>query len=307
MNIKQLKYVLILSETKSFSKAAEKLNISQPSLSQYIKKIEKDVGMELFVRAGGNVRMTDAGKIYIEAGRKILDIEHQLQNQLADIEASQTGTIIVGISPYRSVHLMPQVVRRFHEKHPGIKLVLDERSGLDLFEGAARGDFDIFVTTPSEHTSTYITRHMLYEELVLAVPKESELYFRLSKTARRVSDRLFPSIDIQDINGENFISLGEYMPMRLRTDELCAEYNLTLETSLEVRSNEALISAVTSGIGAAVVPDCLSHYDEDNKRIAFFSFEQEIPRREVVLAYRQDQYISKPINDLIEIMQDITL
>lgn len=307
MNIKQLKYVLVLSETKSFSRAAEELNISQPSLSQYIKKIEKEVGLDLFVRAGGNVRVTEAGKVYIEAGRKILDIEHQLQNQLADIEASKTGTIIVGISPYRSVHLMPQVVRRFHEKHPGIKLVLDERSGLDLFEGANRGDFDIFVTTPSENTTSFVTRHMLYEELILAVPKESELYFRLSKESRRVSDRLFPAVDINKINGEQFISLGEYMPMRLRTDELCTKYNLNLETTLEVRSNEALISAVTSGIGAAIVPDCLSHYDEDNKRIAFFSFEQEIPRREVVLAYRQDQYLSQPINDLIEIMQDITL
>ncbi len=307
MNIKQLQYVLVLSETQSFSKAAEELNISQPSLSQYIKKIEKEVGLDLFVRAGGNVRVTEAGKVYIEAGRKILDIEHQLQNQLADIEASKTGTIIVGISPYRSVHLMPQVVRRFHEKHPGIKLVLDERSGLELFEGANRGDFDIFVTTPSEKTTSFVTRHMLYEELILAVPKESELYFRLSKESRRVSDRLFPAIDINKINGEQFISLGEYMPMRLRTDELCSQYNLMFNTVLEVRSNEALISAVTSGVGAAIVPDCLSHYDEDNKRIAFFSFEQEIPRREVVLAYRHDQYLSKPINDLIEIMQDITL
>ena len=307
MNLKQLKYVLVLSETKSFSKAAEVLNISQPSLSQYIKKIEKEVGLDLFVRSGGNVRISEAGKVYIDASRKILDIEHQLQNQLADIESNRTGTIIIGISPYRSVHLMPQVVKKFHELHPGIKLVLDERSGLDLFEGASRGDFDIFVTAPSENTIGYITKHMMYEELILAVPKDSDLCAELSKSSKKVNDRLFPVIDINSINGKDVISLGEYMPIRLRTDELCSQYNLMFNTVLEVRSNEALISAVTSGVGAAIVPDCLSLYDEDNKRITFFSFEQDIPRREIVLAYRKDQYLSQPINDLIEIMQNITL
>ena len=78
MNMKQLKYVLVLAHEGSFSLAADTLGISQPSISQYIKKIEKEQGVELFDRTSGDVRITDAGRIYIEDGRKILDLEKQM-------------------------------------------------------------------------------------------------------------------------------------------------------------------------------------------------------------------------------------
>ena len=73
MNTKQLKYVIVLAREGSFSKAAESLGITQPSLSQYVKKIEKEIGLELFDRTGGNLRLTDAGRVYIDAGQKILE------------------------------------------------------------------------------------------------------------------------------------------------------------------------------------------------------------------------------------------
>ena len=76
MNTKQLKYGLVLARDGSFSRAANTLNITQPSLSQYIRKIEKELGTELFDRANGDVRLTDAGRVYLEAGRQILDLEH---------------------------------------------------------------------------------------------------------------------------------------------------------------------------------------------------------------------------------------
>ena len=98
MNLKQFKYVLALANEGSFSRAAEALNIKQPSLSQYIKKIEKDCGMQLFDRSKGDVRLTDAGRAYIEAGRKILDLEHQLEGRFSDLAAFKSGTISIGIA-----------------------------------------------------------------------------------------------------------------------------------------------------------------------------------------------------------------
>ena len=115
MNLKQFKYVLVLARTGSFSAAAEELNISQPSLSQYIKKIERDLGIELFDRAGGNVRLTDAGRVYIDIGRKMLDLEHRMSVALSDLSENKTGSVIVGTSPYRSASMMPTIAKRFRE------------------------------------------------------------------------------------------------------------------------------------------------------------------------------------------------
>ena len=102
MNIKQYKYVITLAKESSFSKAADVLNITQPSLSQYIKKIEKGIGLELFDRTNGDVRLTDAGRVYIEAGRKILDLEHQMEVSFSDLAAHKTGSLIIGAAPYRA-------------------------------------------------------------------------------------------------------------------------------------------------------------------------------------------------------------
>lgn len=109
MTTKQLQYVLTLAHEGSFSRAADVLNITQPSLSQYIKKIEKEVGLPLFDRANGDVRLTDAGKVYIEGGRKILDIEHQMENGFTDLTSYKTGSLIIGTAPYRAASMMPVI------------------------------------------------------------------------------------------------------------------------------------------------------------------------------------------------------
>ena len=113
MNTKQLHYVLTLAHEGSFSKAADTLNITQPSLSQYIKKIEREIGLELFDRANGDIRLTDAGRVYIDAGKKILDIEHQMENSFTDMADHKTGSLIIGAAPYRAASMLPVIASRF--------------------------------------------------------------------------------------------------------------------------------------------------------------------------------------------------
>lgn len=109
MNTKQFQYVLALAQEGSFSKAADTLNITQPSLSQYIKKIEKQIGLVLFDRTNGDVRLTDAGKVYIETGRKILDLEHRMENSFTDLSNYKTGSLIIGAAPYRAASMLPTI------------------------------------------------------------------------------------------------------------------------------------------------------------------------------------------------------
>ena len=136
MNLKQFQYVLILAQESSFAKAADALNISQPSLSQYIKKIEKQLGVELFDRTGGVVSLTDAGRIYIEAGQKILDLERQMLGQFNDLAEHKTGSLVIGTSPYRAASMMPTIAGRFQERYPGMHLVIEEMTSQELLDAA---------------------------------------------------------------------------------------------------------------------------------------------------------------------------
>ena len=146
MNSKQLKYVLALAREGNFSRAADALGITQPSLSQYIKKIEKEIGLELFDRANGDIRLTDAGRIYIDAGRKILDLEHQMENSFTDLAENKTGSMIIGAAPYRAAGMLPAIARAFQQIHPGMHLVVREGTTAELTEGMEHGEYDLALT-----------------------------------------------------------------------------------------------------------------------------------------------------------------
>ena len=170
MNLKQFKYVLVLSQEGSFSAAADVLGISQPSLSQYVKKIENEIGMTLFDRTGGLVRLTDAGQAYIDAGRKILDIEHQMQGRFNDIRENKIGTVRIGTSPFRSTSAMPAIAKAFKEKYPGVCLEIHEHDTATLMEGLAHGEFDLCLTMLPVDENVFEYEKIYDEEIVLAVP-----------------------------------------------------------------------------------------------------------------------------------------
>lgn len=305
MNMKQLKYVLVLSKEGNFSKAADALNISQPSLSQYIKNIEKELGTELFQRTGSEVRITDAGRIYIEVGRKILDLEHRLQNQLVDISTYKTGSICIGVSPHRSLCLMPEAISEFHKKYPGIRVIADERISKELIDCAEHGEFDLCITTLPVNESVFTCEHIMREEIIVAVPYASEMFREFSDVAENISERKYPAIDVSYIDGIEFIALSESQLMRKRLDNICADYGINVNIIVECKNIESQLAMVRASIGAALVPSTIDNYNPEESKIAYFSIKQELPFRDIVVMYKKDQFLSETVNAFKDILKDI--
>ena len=306
MNLKQLKYVIVLANERSFSRAADILNISQPSLSQYIKKIEKQIGLELFERTNGHVRLTDAGKIYLDTGRKILDLEHQMKTQLMELAECKKGSIIVGTTPFRSVTMMPRVVVEFKKLYPGIHVVVDERGTQELSEGAERGEFDLCVVTLPVNERIYNYDIIVEEEIFIAVPKNSEIDKKLNENSIRMEGRKYKAVNVNLLNHEAFVMITEAQIMQKRLQDLCTDYNLKLETAAVVKSLEAQIAMVRERVGAAFVPTGVEKFEGKDEKISYYSFVQELPRRKVVAMYHKEKKMSKVVRDLISIMQEIS-
>ncbi len=304
MNMKQLRYVLILANEGSFSRAADVLGISQPSLSQYIKKIEEQAGIQLFDRTGGNVRITEAGKVYIDIGRKILDLEKQMENRFDDLSDFRSGSIVVGVSPYRCIHMMPEIAKRFREKYPGIYLVVEERIGDSLLEDAERGLFDLCIANLPVDNSIFDFRVIQQEELLLAVNTDTPLYNKLQNSLTHRNDREYPAVDLNQIRDEDFVMLSENQVMQRHLVRICENANITLRKVTECRTIETQFAMVRAGIGAAVVPSGISEFSNAEK-VAFFSFVQPIPYRDMAVVYRKEQYLSRPVKDLIDIMANL--
>lgn len=281
-----------MADEHSFSSAADVLNITQPSLSQYIKKIEREIGAELFDRTNGDVRITDAGRAYIEIGRKMLDLEHQLEEKLSDIAAYKSGTITIGISAHRSVSLMPSVVKKFKKLYPGITLQIVEKKRHELLEAATHGEFDLVITTLPIDETLFNTELLFWEENVIAAPDPMP--------GQAVEGRKFPVINAASLNGLPFAMLNDDHLMQRELEELIRTQKLKLRKEVECTSLEALVEMVREGIGYAFIPACLAKGD-----LYFYSISEAVPKREIIVMYRKEQYLSQVIKDLKKIMHDV--
>lgn len=299
MNMKQLKYVLLLADSCSFSTAADELGISQPSLSQYIKKIENQVGMALFERINGDVRLTDAGHIYVEYGRKILNLEHQMETQFSDISENKVGSIIVGTSPYRSAGMMPEIAKVFKLKYPGIHLVVEEMVSSDLISKTEKGAFDLCLTILPVDERLFSCEKIMEEELILAVPADNP---EIRSVA--VPNRKYPAIDVKEIDGGQFVMITDSQIMQQALNSLCDDYHLYLKKTAVVKALEAQINMVRKGIGMAVVPTGIERFCTEGE-VRFYSFVQELPRREVVAMWRKDKKQPRVVSDLVSVMKQI--
>lgn len=299
MNLKQVRYVITLAQSESFSAAADELGISQPSLSQYVKKIENQVGMPLFERINGDVRLTDAGRIYIEYGKKILDLEHRMTTEFLDITENKTGSVIIGTSPYRSASMMPEIAKAFRSRYPGMCLIVEEMVSSDLISKMEKGAFDVCLTMLPVDEKLFAYEKIMEEEMILAVPADFP-----DMEAHTVPGRKYPVIDVTEIDGKSFVMITESQVMQQALNNVCDEYHLTLKKAAVVKALEAQINMVRRGIGAAVVPTGIERFCNKGE-VRFYSFAQELPRREVVVMWRKDRKRPKVVTDLISVMKEI--
>lgn len=299
MNAKQFKYVLTLADQGSFSKAAEILDISQPSLSQYVKKIEHQIGLPLFDRTNGAVRLTDAGRLYINTGRKVLDLERQLDEQLNDLKTYKQGSILIGTAPYRAAVMMPVISAEFQKKYPGMYLTIREGTTAELIEGMEHGEYDLCLTLlPSDRTG-FVYEKVMEEELVLAVPANAA-----SMDTVILKNRKYPAIDAKQINYQALIQLTDKQYMQKQLDALILAYQLNIKTAAVVKSLEAQIEMVKAGIGMALMPSGIKRFCL-HQEVIFYSFIQELPKRDVVILWKKDKKLSKIAEELKNIIVDI--
>ena len=299
MNPKQLRYVLLLAQEGSFSRAAELLNISQPSLSQYIKKIEKQLGLELFDRANGEVRLTDAGRAYIETGRKILELEHQLDVQLEDLSDHKTGSLIVGAAPYRAAGMLPEIAMRFRQIHPGMHLVVREGTTAELAEGMQHGEYDLCLTMLPLDKKLFTYEKVAEEELILAVPAGEKQFETV-----QVPERKYPAVDAEQLRGQRFVKLTDTQHMQKQLEDFEAEYALSLRTAAVVKSLSAQIAMVRAGVGMALMPSGIERFCAEGE-VCLYSIRQPLPKRELILMWRKDRKLSLVAQELKDVICSI--
>jgi LysR family hydrogen peroxide-inducible transcriptional activator len=143
MELRQLNYVIQIAMEKNFSRAAEKLHIAQPSLSQQLSKLEQEIGVLLFRRTTNSVELTQAGQVFVSKSQNILDAVEQLKQEMDDMAQMRSGRLVVGTLPITGSHILPLVLPVFGEQYPQIEVVLVEDTTAKLEQLTASGGTDL--------------------------------------------------------------------------------------------------------------------------------------------------------------------
>ncbi|MBF1255938.1 MAG: LysR family transcriptional regulator, partial [Stomatobaculum longum] len=197
MNERQIKYMLTIFREGSISRAAEVLYVSQPSVSQMVRKVEEELRADLFVRHTNPLVLTPAGECYMQAARAIQSVQQNLDRQLEEIRLGTRGSIRLGMPLQRSLELLPDIFPRFHARYPAVNHQLD-----------------IACLTTSAKTNALNYVLINREELVLLASRNTALAGRIEEGR---------PIDICEAEAESFISLRTGHSTRITQDGLFAD------------------------------------------------------------------------------------
>ena len=303
MDFRQLQYMLKVAEEKSFSKAAQKLYIAQPSLSQYIQKLERQLGVQLFDRSTNPLKLTYAGELYVETAKNILDLKDQLSNQMEDISNCKKGRLTIGLSAFRSAYIMPKILPRFYEKFPGIEVILSEGNSVKVEDLAIKGTTDISIMALPIKTELFSYEPILREKILLAIPPQHPFAKKIKN--QYYSKNTYPVISLEELRDEPFILLKQHQKLHQIAISLCKQAGFKPKIILESESIEATHALVSSGMGISFIPDTITLFPQTATTPIYFLIKDLEPTRTLVLSYIKKRYISNAAKEFIIMMKDI--
>lgn len=244
VQFQQLQYFVAVAETRHFTRAAELVHVAQPSLSQQIKSLERELGADLFLRARGNITLTDAGEALLPLARRILADADTARHEVQELAQLRSGRIRLGATPSVCTGLLPDVLRAFHDRYPGIRLLIEEGGSHDLVRELARGALDLaLVVLPLPTPSPALTTvELLREDLVVVSSPE-----RPAPGGGR-------TVRIPDLEGERMVMFRHGYDLRELTVAACRAEGFEPDFAVEGGEMDAVLGFVRSGLGVAVVP-----------------------------------------------------
>lgn len=271
MNVRDLQYLVAVADLKNFTKAADKCNISQPTLSGQIKKLEDIWGVPVFERTNKRVMVTETGEVIVAAARRILQEVKAIDDIAAHARDPLAGNFRLGAFPTLASYILPPLVPKIRRSLPKLKLLLLEEKTANLITALKNGKLDaaLLALPIAEEGLSYIS--LFKDAFYLAVPKADPLARK-----KRVS--------LQDIMDQKLLLLEEGHCLRDQALSVCHMAGTAEDEAFRATSLETLRQMVKAGTGITLMPAIAAKKEEAG--IAYIPFKNPAPSREIGLFYR---------------------
>lgn len=277
MLLRHLRYLLAVADHGGFTRAAEALHVSQPTLSQQIRQLEETLGVSLFDRTSRTVKPTDAGEAYIECARRVLVELEAGKRALHDVKDLSRGTLRLAMTPTFMAYLVGPLVRDYVARFPNIHLQIFELSMDDIEAGLADDSLDIAIAFTQVRNADIESIPAFTETLGVMVGRDHPLY------ERQVA------LSAEEVAQLDFALLAQDFVTRTRIDEYFAQEQITPKVVIEVNSVSTLLEVIRHTGIATILPEPIATQDRALRRIPLLG---EAPTRGAALLRRKNNYHS---------------
>lgn len=289
MELRQLTYFIAVAEERHFGRAAKRLHIAQPPLSQQIRQFEEQLGAKLFDRTTRRVDLTAAGALMLERGRSILNDVEALQADVYQVGQGATGVLHVGFSGASTYSVMPRIVRAAGTAYPGLTLDLHGEMLTPAMErGLLEHTLDAAILRPPVSSPEIDFRIINREPLVVALPAHSPL----------ASDRPLSMVELTE---QRFVTYPPESVMYRMTADLCREAGFQHRVSQMAQETSMILSFVAAGGGVALMPASVRSVQLRGVRYREL---EDSPHAELAVAWRREDR-SVLLSNVIQLVTEL--
>jgi LysR family hydrogen peroxide-inducible transcriptional activator len=290
MELHQLRYFVAVAETGSFTRAAEREGVTQPTLSEQVMRLEgkqHGVGRRLFDRLGRKVVLTDAGQELLGRAQGILAAVNEAERAVRD--SAESGRLRVGAIPTVAPYVLPGAVTRFTKAHPGIQLQIQEDRTERLLAAVLAGDLDVAIMALPIRDDRLHVESLRSEPLVMALPAKHRL---ASKT----------DVKLADVMDEPFILMDEMHCFGDQVLSLCRRGGLEPKVVCRGEQIATLLAMVAAGQGVSIVPEMAATGDTSPKRV-YRPLGKPSPTRTLCAVWHKQRYRPASLRAFVEALR----
>ncbi len=284
MELHQLRYLCAVADTGSFSRAAERCQVAQPSLSQQILKLEEDLGAKLFDRLGRSIRLTEAGHAFLPHARSAMQHLEEARSSVTAQNLDVRGSVTVGVIPTIAPYLMPGYTAGFAAQFPEAKLRIIEETTPVLVKGLRDLSMDLAI----------LALPLRHKDLELVPLRTEPVFAVLSKGHRHASAE---SLSLKDLRGEPFVMLRDDHCFRDLSLAACNSARITPNIAFESGQFSSVLAMVGAGVGISMVPEMAVDPAAD---CCYVRLSDPSARRTIVLATLRGRSFNRVQNALAQ-------
>jgi LysR family hydrogen peroxide-inducible transcriptional activator len=290
MELTQLRYLVAVAETGNFTRASERCGVSQPSLSQQVINLEKELGHKLFHRLGRKAVLTEAGGAFLERSRHILFEVENATKELSD-HPTLERRISVGAIPTLAPFILPTLIERCRKRHPNLQIHGHENFRSSLVNLLLEGVIDLAVVALPVNDARIHVEPLFREPLLLVVGKGHPLAAR-------------PAVTAADLADETFVMLGSSSSLAAQVQSFCGDHHLQPRIGFRCAQVSTVKALVEMGAGISILPR-VARAPDDQDTLAYVRLAGAEPMREVAVLRHVQRYQSRGAEQFLALLREM--